>query len=226
MSDIAGFALRRNGSCLSTEEECGIVTFPFHACCPGGTFCPKPQYNAICCPSDADCSELLEENCADSKADLYTADPSDIPNERFCCERGKYAFGMKDEEEPGVGCADDVSDLQFSMRQLQAISSASGTPTPTPSSISSDFVTASGAIVGGVVGGVAGVAILIALVWFVFRRRNKHRKDQLQSMPPPTNHTQQHFPQSDSERLGPPSELDAKNGHQVSELYAGPATHQ
>jgi hypothetical protein len=123
MSDTSGYALRRNGSCLSTETDCGLTTSPFHACCPGNTFCPGPQYNVICCPSDADCSNLIGKKCADSKADLYSS-TSDIASEGFCCERGKYAFTLEDQ---GVGCADQLSDLQVSMTQLGAISSASGT---------------------------------------------------------------------------------------------------
>ncbi|KAJ5816524.1 hypothetical protein N7447_008757 [Penicillium robsamsonii] len=163
---------------------------------------------------------------------------------------------MRDKNDTSVGCADDLSDLQVSMRQLQVISSA--TATPTPSSISS-FTTASttstssrttstiasstpmrtneakpasstntGAIAGGAVGGVAGVAILIALVWFFLRRRNKQRRNESQSMPAPsTNHpqAQEYFSQSHNERQ-PPSELDARKQQQVSELYAGPDTYQ
>jgi hypothetical protein len=123
MSDTSGYALRRNGSCLSTETDCGLTTSPFHACCPGNTFCPGPQYNVICCPSDADCSNLIGKKCADSKADLYSS-TSDVASEGFCCERGKYAFTLEDQ---GVGCADRLSDLQVSMTQLGVISSASGT---------------------------------------------------------------------------------------------------
>ncbi|KAJ5520254.1 hypothetical protein N7463_000707 [Penicillium fimorum] len=252
MSGIAGFALRRNGSCLSTETNCGATVFPFHACCPGHTFCPGPQYNVVCCPSDADCSDLLGESCADSKADLYSSDPVDIPNEGFCCERGKYAFGMKDRNDTSVGCADDLSDLEVTMRQLQVISSASATPTPTPSSISNSTAasttttstsltptsttdakpassTNTGAIAGGAVGGVAGVAILIALVWLLLRRRNKQRRNELQAMPVHSTNqpqAQQYLSQSHNDHQGPPSELDARKQQQVSELYAGPDTYK
>lgn len=123
MSDISGYALRRNGSCLSTEMDCGQTTPPFHACCPGNTFCPGSQYNVICCPSNANCSDIIGKNCADSKADLYSS-TSDVANEGFCCARGKYAFTL---ESKGVGCADSLADLQYGMTQVAAISSASGT---------------------------------------------------------------------------------------------------
>ncbi|OQE09360.1 hypothetical protein PENVUL_c006G07928 [Penicillium vulpinum] len=252
MSDIAGFALRRNGSCLTTETDCGGTTLPFHACCPGNTFCPGPQYNVICCPSNADCSDLLHGSCADSTADFYSTNVTNPKDDGFCCSQGKYAFTVK--TSGGVGCANDLSDLQVNMRQLTIVSSA----TPTPSSTSSTFFTTesttptsttasstptstaaspspvsggetkqtnTGAIAGGVVGGVAGVAILIALVWFFLRRRNKNRQgNELQSMPPHPQ-TQEYFAQN-SERQVAPSELDARKQQQVAELYGGNVTHR
>ena len=122
MSDTGGYALRRNGSCLSTETDCGGTTPPFHACCPGNMFCPGRQYNVVCCPSNAGCRDIMSDSCADKKADLYSSNTSDLANEGFCCERDSYAFAMK--ANSGVGCA---ADLQTSMDQLMAISSASGT---------------------------------------------------------------------------------------------------
>lgn len=125
MSDTGGYAIRRNGSCLSTETDCGGTTPPFHACCPGNMFCPGRQYNVVCCPSNAGCRDIMSDSCADKKADLYSSNTSDLANEGFCCERDSYAFAMK--ANSGVGCADGLSDLQTSMDQLMAISSASGT---------------------------------------------------------------------------------------------------
>lgn len=126
MSDTGGYALRRNASCLSTETDCGGTTPPFHACCPGNMFCPGSQYNVICCPSNADCSRTMDESCADGKADLYSSNSSDLANEGFCCERGRFGFTMKDTVNAGVGCANHLSDLQVNMRQLPALASGSG----------------------------------------------------------------------------------------------------
>ncbi|KAJ5970798.1 uncharacterized protein N7479_000716 [Penicillium vulpinum] len=107
---------------------------------------------------------------------------------------------------------------------------ASSTPTstaasPSPVSGGETKQTNTGAIAGGVVGGVAGVAILIALVWFFLRRRNKNRQgNELQSMPPHPQ-TQEYFAQN-SERQVAPSELDARKQQQVAELYGGNVTHR
>lgn len=120
MSNELGYASRRNGSCLSTENDCGVTVSPFHACCPGNTFCPAPQYNVMCCPSNASCSDIIGKNCADEDDILYTSDSKDITNGGFCCAKGKYAYKTEDDS---VGCADALSDLQTGMAQLPVISS-------------------------------------------------------------------------------------------------------
>jgi hypothetical protein len=73
----------------------------------------------MCCPSDADCSNIIGENCANGTGDLYSS-TTEIKREGFCCQRGKYAFALANS---GVGCADDLSDLQVSMTQLAVLSS-------------------------------------------------------------------------------------------------------
>ncbi|KAJ5890045.1 hypothetical protein N7504_010855 [Penicillium tannophilum] len=249
----SGYALRRNGSCLSTETDCGQTTSPFYACCPGNMFCPAPQYNVMCCPSNANCSEVIGENCANSKADLYSS-TSDVAAEGFCCERGKYAFTLEDK---GVGCANNLSDLTVSMTQLQAISSASDiststtSPTSTTSGTNSTITSSSpstsvsttpksteeakpasssntGAIAGGVVGGVAGAVILVAVLWFILRRRNKERQiSELESTSPPSadlSQARKYFQPSD--RQAHPSELDNKGPQRAAELSGEPITYE
>lgn len=81
-SDISnsGFARRGNGSCFSTETDCGKTATPFHACCPSGSFCPH-QYNVNCCPTAANCTQslLADPQCANRSLDLYDN------NGYFCC---------------------------------------------------------------------------------------------------------------------------------------------
>lgn len=114
MSDILhspyGLSVRRNGSCLHTETDCGSTWSSFHACCPHGTFCPSGQDNVKCCPSDADCSKSIENtHCANSTANVYKA------NLYFCCADGSSAFMQKNGY---VGCTEDVSELDGSSTLL------------------------------------------------------------------------------------------------------------
>ncbi|CAG8196006.1 unnamed protein product [Penicillium salamii] len=115
MSDLLsspyGLSVRRNGSCLSTETDCGPTWSPFHACCPNGTKCPKGQGNVKCCPSDADCTELVDNtHCANSTANVYKA------KGYFCCSSDTSAFMNKDTS--FVGCTDDISDLDDTVSLL------------------------------------------------------------------------------------------------------------
>ncbi|KAJ5954195.1 hypothetical protein N7501_008474 [Penicillium viridicatum] len=195
LSSPYGLSIRRNGSCLASETDCGQTWSPFHACCPGGTKCPAGQSNVKCCPSDADCSELLDDkHCANSTANVYKA------NDYFCCASDTKAFQKKN---GFVGCTDDTSTLDSSLTLLKiqyhgttstalpsstissAISSATTTTTTsdatTPTSASDNSSSSSssntGAIAGGVVGGVAGLAILAGLLWFLLRRRNRAKQN-------------------------------------------------
>ncbi|CAG8893494.1 unnamed protein product [Penicillium egyptiacum] len=188
LSSPFGLSVRRNGSCLSTEQDCKQTWAPFHACCPGGTKCPTGQDNVKCCPSDADCTELVDHTrCANSSANVYKA------NDYFCCAAGMQAFQQKN---GFVGCTEDTSTLDKSMTLLKiryygttSTSVPSSTTSPTtaitdpaagttstsaPENSSSSSHT--GAIAGGVVGGVAGLAILAGLLWFLLRRRNRAKQ--------------------------------------------------
>lgn len=82
-SSTTGFARRSNGTCFSTETDCGATQRPFHACCPSGSFCPS-QYNVDCCPTAANCTEslLVNPQCANRTLNLYDN------NGYFCCLPG------------------------------------------------------------------------------------------------------------------------------------------
>jgi hypothetical protein len=90
MSTQPGFAIRRNGTCISGHEtDCGVTEPPFRGCCPLGFECPT-QYNIACCPSGQNCTESLlsapEQKCANSTWDLYDN------GGYFCCEHGLEGF--------------------------------------------------------------------------------------------------------------------------------------
>ncbi|KAJ5343591.1 uncharacterized protein N7506_003415 [Penicillium brevicompactum] len=192
LSSPYGLSVRRNGSCLNTETDCGQTWAPFHACCPNGTKCPKGQGNVKCCPSDADCTELVDNtHCANSTANVYKAAGY------FCCANGESAF--MDKKTSFVGCTDDISDLDNSVSLLairyhattstpastsptssstptRSTTSTTNTaePTPTdPAPAESSTSSNTGAIAGGVVGGVAGLAIIAALIWFFLRKKSR-----------------------------------------------------
>lgn len=111
--------MRSNGSCASTQKDCGPTWSPYHACCPLGTKCPGNQDNVICCESDADCSNYFKDSprCADSTANLYHA------NGYFCCAAGLAAFELPNGR---VGCTDDIGDLGRSTSLLGITSTGSG----------------------------------------------------------------------------------------------------
>lgn len=84
----SGFAVRRNGSCMTGEVFCGRTLAPYVACCPTGSFCPN-QYNVECCPSETNCTDSLvaSPRCANSAWFLYNY------NGYFCCDQGLIAYG-------------------------------------------------------------------------------------------------------------------------------------
>ena len=87
LSAPSGFAIRRNGTCLSSEVNCGVTVAPFRACCPAGASCPS-QYNVDCCPSPANCTQALLKNpsCANSTWTLYDN------GGYFCCAPDKIGY--------------------------------------------------------------------------------------------------------------------------------------
>ncbi|GIK03577.1 hypothetical protein Aspvir_007649 [Aspergillus viridinutans] len=217
----AGFALRKNGTCLDTEVDCGATLHPFRACCPGGSYCPN-QYNVNCCPSAANCTQLLVETpkCANETWDLYSY------YGYFCCEKGTTAFGTSSQSD---GCAVPGYNFDSSETLLPVVSSgkasvatstSSVTSTPSTSSTSSTSPTRTstqppeassktntGAIAGGVVGGVAGVALIAFLVWWLLSRRSKRQ---------PVLHGPQVIPTTDYK----------SNSQMVSELDGRSTAHE
>ncbi|GAQ07955.1 hypothetical protein ALT_5276 [Aspergillus lentulus] len=184
----AGFALRKNGTCLDTEVDCGATLHPFRACCPAGSHCPS-QYNVDCCPSAANCTQLLVETpkCANETWDLYNY------YGYFCCENGTTAFGTSSNSD---GCAlpgykFDSSETLLPVVSKGKASVATSTSSVTSAATSSTSATSpiqtstqsseapsktnTGAIAGGVVGGVAGVALIAFLVWWLLSRRTKRQ---------------------------------------------------
>ena len=87
LPDPSGFAVRRNGSCLAEEVDCGRTQAPFRACCPARASCPQ-QYNVDCCPSPANCTATLlqDPTCANSTWSLYDN------HGYFCCPPGTIGY--------------------------------------------------------------------------------------------------------------------------------------
>lgn len=113
-----GYALRRSGSCLSNETDCGPTWGGYHACCPYSTVCPSDAATSVCCHYESDCTSLIvgDPHCGDQTANLYWA------NNYFCCSNGTYAFSRQN---GWVGCIDDMSEVGSDMKQLVIVSSAS-----------------------------------------------------------------------------------------------------
>ncbi|GAT23539.1 similar to An11g07840 [Aspergillus luchuensis] len=210
MSDLEspyGYALRRNGSCYDTENDCGQTWAPYHACCPKGTVCTHNSSDN-CCRSEADCGNILAEDphCGNTTGVLY------LENNYFCCADGTAAFAWIDKG--WVGCADSVSLLGSQYSLLSPVSTTQSTSTTTntsttsastvtsqskaatipatataeptdlsdSSSTGSSSSTNTGAIAGGVVGGVAGLALVALLIWYFVRRSQAARTARPQAM--------------------------------------------
>ncbi|KAB8253901.1 hypothetical protein BDV32DRAFT_155736 [Aspergillus pseudonomiae] len=186
----SGFAVRKNGSCLRTETDCGETVGGFRGCCPGGTFCPI-AYNIDCCPTGENCTESLlkEPRCANATWDLYDN------GGYFCCPHDTIGFALAGQTD---GCAGTGYSFGERDTRLEVISSGTVLPfsstattsetststttsatttsaaaTQTSSSSSSSSGVDKGAVAGGVIGGVAGVALIAAFVWLFMRRRSR-----------------------------------------------------
>ncbi|BCS26985.1 EGFR-like transmembrane domain-containing protein [Aspergillus puulaauensis] len=149
----------------------------------------------ICCQTRSGCAAVVKEDphCANNATwDLYYNNGA-----YFCCLHGKQAFveTFPGDGGAGIGCADGELD-NASQSLLQVIATGTGSASPTlstsptksesatPTEIDTDAPSPTqsepdsssnnaGTIAGSVVGGCAGVALIIALLWFLMRRRRK-----------------------------------------------------
>ena len=117
-----GFALRNNGSCPSSQSQCGTTAIDgtFFACCPSDLQCLIPSSGiAVCCPNgikspfakytsigapnqSLHCTRIFSQETyisADDSCDTPTSvcpDPSwvmyDARQGYFCCEQGHQGF--------------------------------------------------------------------------------------------------------------------------------------
>ncbi|PLN86460.1 hypothetical protein BDW42DRAFT_190049 [Aspergillus taichungensis] len=161
----AGYALRRNGSCLASEEEsCGETWGGFSGCCPSGTKCPSKDSkwkNSICCPDPGNCSNMLKKrpHCGNETLNMFRHHKT-----YFCCEKGQKAFWNPKTDSDGFGCGEPGNPEYMILGPVGQVRDD-----PASSQISG------GAIAGAVIGAVAGVAIIIGLIWFFLRRRRQAR---------------------------------------------------
>lgn len=118
--EIAGFALRRNGSCLSTETECGPTVQPYYACCAGGSTCVNP-YNQVCCTS-GNCTTTIVQDpvCADPSWNLYNN--GGVDSGYFCCLPSTFGYAVQ--LGGSNGCGDLGYELQSGEIALQQLSQA------------------------------------------------------------------------------------------------------
>ncbi|OTB07172.1 hypothetical protein M426DRAFT_8901 [Hypoxylon sp. CI-4A] len=239
LTDLSGWAIRRNGSCLGGKEvDCGATLAPFRACCPSSTECPS-QYNVACCPSGTNCTTAIVEapRCANSSWSMFDN------GGYFCCEEGQVGYDKSNTNgcsRSGASLPDGTVPLAVisqserststtsSTSESTSTSTSSATSSPTSSSLSdSSSHSSAGAIAGGVVGGIALIAIILAALFF-FRKRNKNRdvKERLELLN--QNHNQSHnekdtvYMPVQSEIGGTPrSEMPGETPPRIYELSSG-----
>ncbi|KAE9364224.1 hypothetical protein N431DRAFT_496815 [Stipitochalara longipes BDJ] len=154
----SGFALRINGTCPVTDVDCGPTESPYRACCPADSFCPS-EYNIECCPTSANCTEILLQNpqCANQSWNLYD-------NSGYFC----YSFQSGEVLLPIISTG-----LAISKTTTSPSTSTSSTNTPSPTQSPASKKSNTGPIVGGVVGGIVVLAVAIAAIWFLLRRMRR-----------------------------------------------------
>ncbi|KAJ9211655.1 hypothetical protein DTO166G4_6794 [Paecilomyces variotii] len=187
----SGFALRINGSCADTEQDCGGTVGSFRACCPAGSFCPS-QYNVNCCPSSANCTESLvaKPKCANETWDLYDN------NGYFCCLQDTTGYSTPGNSDgcasPGYPFSEDetlLSKISAGQNIATATSttssassptttttrSLSGTLTPPASTASSHGSMTTGDMIAAIVGSIGGFIVIVGVIWMTFRRHRRRR---------------------------------------------------
>ncbi|KAK2757060.1 hypothetical protein FQN54_005029 [Arachnomyces sp. PD_36] len=201
-NEFTGFGRRTNGSCDSTETQCGPTNRGQYACCPDKMFC-LGENNTVCCPDESeDCTDVLLETprCAEPEWTMYN---NSAP---FCCSsdavaafktdqdsnicadggfqplEGDFTLPVveQDDNRTDIVNTDDPSGSAFPLTPVETGTLIpAGAPTA-PVSDSEDSGTNVGAIAGGVVGGVLGLAIILFLFWFLRKRQKKNEGGQQQ----------------------------------------------
>lgn len=218
--DIGGFAIRREGNCQRLEDDCGKVQAPFRACCPQDTVCDRRNttQNIYCCPrTNLECQDEVDDDprCSNPTWDLYQNFGY------FCCPGGDTGYNATKTGTNGcLAAKDDPKQgqelLEIASKGHVPTSSSSSSPTVTVTAEpADDGGTPAGAIAGGTVGGVAGLAIILAAVWFLMRRRRQRNTVNAAFEQQPVASC----PETKAV-TPPPREMDASAQSRVSELAA------
>lgn len=114
----SGFALRRNGSCLSEEKACGPTFDEFNRCCPKSAECSKDL--GICCKPAGNCIQMITNppHCANKAWNLFN---NSRDGGYFCCLQGMNGFYYNHQE--GVGCMGSNADAPADTQWMSMISS-------------------------------------------------------------------------------------------------------
>ncbi|KAL4753324.1 hypothetical protein BDW72DRAFT_210484 [Aspergillus terricola var. indicus] len=159
---------------------CGILWDNWYSCCPEGTLCRDIN---TCCPSNADCTPVIEQDphCANN-------------NTAYGRIQGLNYNGTRTE---GAGCSNTLPDGDMQTTALPPVarlraaqsSMSSSMPTPFPTNILADSPSSkpspldaessSSTNSGAIAGGVSDLALILALVWYPMRRRQKAARSSL-----------------------------------------------
>ncbi|KAI1204069.1 uncharacterized protein F4807DRAFT_449062 [Annulohypoxylon truncatum] len=175
--NLSGWAIRRNGSCLLTQEvDCGMTVAPFHACCPSSTECPT-QYSIACCQSGNNCTEAIVESprCANSSWIMYDNEGY------FCCDPGYVGYNLNFTD----GCSRSDTSIPDDALPLAQVDQGNASTTTTSESTSAPVMVVDAPhgiepvaqIAGGVVGGVALITIILIGIFLWRRKRSRSSKD-------------------------------------------------